>query len=98
MTDPATIENVSSLTSQSWIGQKITIWCEANGVPTPNITWVKPDGTRTSKESVMEHTVNLLMKTDEDFGTFTCVATNGVGTAVNKTVKVKQISKLAFIR
>ena len=67
-------------------------------MPTPNITWVKPDGTRTSEESVMEHMANLLMKTDQDFGTYTCEATNGVGVAVTKTVKVKQISKLATVR
>ena len=34
------------------------------------------------------------MKEDEDFGLYTCQAENVVGGAFNRTVEVKQISKL----
>ena len=72
---------------------RISLTCEANGVPAPNITWIKPDGKKIKKASALEHTANLLMKTDQDFGIYTCEARNGVGAASTKTVQVHQISK-----
>ena len=67
--------------------------CEANGIPKPNITWIKPDRMEIRKIAVMEHTANEFMRTEQDFGNYTCVAENGVGGAAAKTVQVQQISK-----
>ena len=92
-TDTASIERVTSLTSQSWIGRTITLTCVAKGVPKPSITWIKPDMTEIKKVGAMEHTANVLMKRDQDFGIYTCKAANDVGAAATKTVQVQQISK-----
>ena len=43
-TDPAKILNITSSAVKSWIGQKVTLKCESDGVPTPTLTWYKPDG------------------------------------------------------
>ena len=81
------------LTSQSWVGQTITLKCVADGVPTPILTWRKPDGTEVKIVTALENTQDVKMESDKDFGNYTCKATNGVGTPVTGTVQVHQISK-----
>jgi len=68
--------------------------CVTDGVPTPVLTWKKPDGTDLKKVTATENAVDAVMKEDEDFGLYTCQAENGVGAAATSTVEVKQISKL----
>ena len=85
--------NVALLTSQSWVGQTITLKCVADGVPTPTLTWKKPDGTEVKKVTAMENSEDVKMESDKDFGNYTCNAANGVGTPVTSTVQVHQISK-----
>ena len=92
-TDKPSITNVTPRTTESWIGQTVTLQCVANSVPTPKITWKKPDGSKIEKVGVQKNIVDLQMKTDGDFGNYTCEATNVVGAAVAVTVQVKQISK-----
>ena len=45
-TDPATIEDATSSVSKSWIGQTVTLTWKSDSVPTPTLTWYKPDGTK----------------------------------------------------
>ena len=68
--------------------------CVADGVPTPVLTWIKPDGNDLKKVTATENVVNVAMKEDKDFGLYTCKAENIVGGAFKRTVEVKQISKL----
>lgn len=75
------------------MGQTITLKCVADGVPTPTLTWKKPDGTEVKKVTAMENSKAVKMESDQDFGNYTCNATNGVGTPVISTVQVHQISK-----
>lgn len=93
-TDAATIQKIALSSTQSWIGQTITLTCKANGVPKPNITWIKPDRMKIKKIGVMENMANAFLRTEQDFGNYTCVAENGVGAvAAAKTLQVQQISK-----
>ena len=67
--------------------------CVADGVPTPTITWKKPDGTEAGKVTATENIADIEMKTDEDFGQYTCEAKNEAGPVDTRTVQVQQISK-----
>jgi len=68
--------------------------CVADGVPTPVLTWIKPDGVDLKTVTATENVVSAAVKEDEDFGLYTCQAENIVGGTFNRTVEVKQISKL----
>ncbi|XP_068733604.1 fibroblast growth factor receptor 1-A-like [Montipora capricornis] len=85
------ITSVTPLTRQSWIGQNVQLTCEADGSPTPSITWKKPDGTKLRKVTSTENTVNAQMKVDQDFGTYTCEASNVVGAAATRWAQLNQI-------
>ena len=65
----------------------------ADGVPTPTITWKKPDGTEVKKGLATENIADIEMKTGRDFGQYTCEAKNEAYPADTKTVQVQQISK-----
>ena len=67
----------------------------ADGFPTPTITWKKPDGTEVRKVTATDNIADIEMKTDEDFGQYTCEAKNEAGPFDTRTVQVQvqQISK-----
>ena len=65
----------------------------AHGVPTPTITWKKPDGTEAKKVTATKNIADIEMKTDQDFGQYTCEAKNEAGPADTRTVQVQQIGK-----
>ena len=91
-TDQATIHNISSSVSKSWIGQTVTLICKSDGVPTPTLSWYKPDGTKFNQVKAKENTAVVTMNSDKDFGLYNCTADNSFKLA-SKTVRVKQISK-----
>ena len=90
--DPATIHNITSSMTNSWIGQTVTLLCKADGVPVPTLSWYKPDGTKFNEVKTYESTVVLTMNTEHDFGLYNCTADNGFPLA-SKMIQVKQISK-----
>ena len=65
----------------------------ADGVPTPTITWKKPDESEITKDRTTHHIVDVAMEKDQDFGNYTCEVENGVGVMTTSTVQVNQISK-----
>ena len=91
-TDAATVETVAPVTSHSWIGQTVKLTCKADGSPTPTLSWRNPSGRITKQETELKITVDVLMSSDQDFGNYTCEATNDVNTD-SSTVLVQQISK-----
>ena len=91
-TDAATVETVAPVTSHSWIGQTVKLTCAADGSPTPTLSWKSPNGTVIKHGTELKITVDVLMKSDQDFGNYTCEATNDVNTDTS-TVLVQQISK-----
>ena len=66
--------------------------CKADGTPTPTLSWRNPRGTVIIKVVDLKNIVDVLMSSDQDFGNYTCEATNGVHTDTS-TVLVRQISK-----
>ena len=93
LTDAATIGTVAPVTSHSWIGQTVKLTCKADGSPTPTLVWKNPSGRVIKNETELKTTVDVLMISDQDFGNYTCEATNDVNTD-KSTVQVQQISKL----
>ena len=91
-TDAATVQTVAPVTSYSWIGQTVKLTCKADGSPTPTLSWKSPSGRVIKEEKELKTTVDVLMKSDQDFGNYTCEATNEVNTDTS-TVLVQQISK-----
>ena len=65
----------------------------SDGVPTPKLTWYKPDGNQNKKVTASQNTVNVMMAVDRDFGDYNCSADNGLTPADYKIVKVERISK-----
>ncbi len=77
-TDPAKILRVSSSAAKSWIGQTVTLKCVSDGVPTPTLTWYKPDGKKINTVTAKESTVKVTINDEQDFGEYKCVAYNGL--------------------
>ena len=77
-TDAATVEMVAPVTSYSWIGQTVKLICKADGSPTPTLSWKSPSGRVIKEQTELKTTVDVLMKSDQDFGNYTCEATNDV--------------------
>ena len=93
--DPPTIQEATSSTHKSWIGQAVTLRCVSDGVPTPTLTWYKPDGSQINSITAAENTVNVTMSIDQDFDGYKCDADNGLTPADFKIVpKIEQISRL----
>ena len=91
-TDAPKVEAVTPVISQSWIGQPVTFTCTADGVPTPTLSWKNPSGKVIKQVIDLMNRVDVLMISDQDFGNYTCEATNEVNTDTS-TVQVQQISK-----
>ena len=70
----------------------MTLKCVSDGVPTPTLTWYKPDGIELSTVTAKENRVGVKMSVDGDFGAYKCVAGNGLAPADLKAVEIKQIS------
>ena len=96
LTDAATIQTVAPVTSHSWIGQTVKLTCKADGSPTPTLSWKNPSGRVIKEETELKTIVDVLMRSDQDFGNYTCEATNDVNTDTS-TVQVQQISKLNYL-
>ena len=97
-TDPATVTSYSPITTKSWIGQTVSLKCVSDGVPTPTVTWFKPDGSELHAVTAKENTVNVIMARVGNFGDYKCVTDNGFKPADTAVVTVQQISKLCLFR
>ena len=71
----------------------MTLRCVSDGVPTPTLTWYKPDGSQINSITAAENTVNATMSIDQDFGGYKCDADNGLTSADFKMVNIEQISR-----
>lgn len=80
------------MVTHSWIGERVLLHCESDGVPLPTITWRKPDERAINSVRAAKSTIEVLMQSDRDFGNYTCEAANDVGADTRK-VYVKQLSK-----
>ena len=91
--DPPSIKEATLSAAKSWIGQTVTLKCVSDGVPTPTLTWYKPDGSRINIFTATQNVVNVKTSVDQDFGGYKCVADNGLAPTDFKIVKIEQISR-----
>jgi len=91
--DPPSIKEATTSAAKSWIGQSVTLKCVSDGVPTPALTWYKPDRSQINSVTDTQNTVDVMMSVDQDFGGYKCDAGNGLTPADFKIVKIEQISK-----
>ena len=90
--DAATVKTVTPVTFHSWIGQTVKLTCTAEGAPTPALSWKNPSGKVLKQVTELNNIVDVQMTSDQDFGNYTCEATNVFNTDTI-TVQVQQISK-----
>ena len=91
--DPPTIRNVTTSSKKSWIGQTTTLKCLSDGVPTPTLSWYKPEGSEINNVTARENEVQVPLRGDQDFGHYKCIAANGLIPSDEKLIKISQISK-----
>ena len=87
---------MTPVTSQSWIGQTVKLTCTADGAPIPALSWKNPGGKVLKRVTELNNIVDVQMTSDQDFGNYTCEATNVVNTDTS-TVQVQQISKWNYL-
>ena len=90
---PPTIQNVTTSSKKSWIGQTMTLKCLSDGVPTPTLSWYKPEGSEINRVTARENKVQVPLRGDQDFGHYKCIAANGLIPSDEKLITINQISK-----
>ena len=61
-------------TVSAYIDGRVEFICSGEGVPEPNITWTSPGGEQTSSPTLQLSSIQL-----SDGGTYSCTASNVVG-------------------
>ncbi|XP_022810530.1 limbic system-associated membrane protein-like isoform X2 [Stylophora pistillata] len=64
---PPIIENVTISSSKSSIGHTVTLKCSSDGVPTPILTWYKPNGMKIHRIRARENKAQVTLRKDQDF-------------------------------
>ncbi|XP_022781133.1 limbic system-associated membrane protein-like [Stylophora pistillata] len=90
---PPIIENVTTSSSKSSIGQTVTLKCLSDGVPTPILTWYKPNGMEIRRIRARENKAQVTLREDQDFGDYKCIAANGLSPSDDRIVKITQIKQ-----
>ena len=62
-----------------------------DGVPTPTLTWYKPDGNELNTVTAKESTVEVFLNDDKNFGEYKCVAYNGLDPLKDLSLTLAQI-------
>ncbi|XP_068607686.1 leucine-rich repeat and fibronectin type-III domain-containing protein 5 [Brachionichthys hirsutus] len=66
-------------------GQRVALRCKARGDPEPAIHWISPEGKLVSNSSrtmvYSNGTLDILISTVKDIGSFTCISSNPAGEA-----------------
>ena len=72
-------------------GENVTLYCNATGNPTPNITWTK-DRSPTALHQGETYSISTIQR--QAAGDYRCTAWNGVGEHTNITATVAVHCKL----
>ena len=89
LTDPPKFNSVSSDIFVVEGDPSITLECIADGEPIPNIVWTKVYA-HGSDSGVLGTGNQFVLETNRNNrGKYRCTAYNGIGTALNRTVKVE---------
>ena len=87
------MQNITTSSKKSWIGQTVTLKCLSDGVPTPTLSWYKPEGSEINRVRARENKAQVPLRGDQDFGYYKCIAANGLIPSDGKLIKINQISK-----
>ncbi|XP_022802381.1 titin-like [Stylophora pistillata] len=90
---PPTIQIVTTSSGYSGIGQKVTLKCLSDGIPTPTLTWYKPNEKEIHRIRARENKAEVTLREDQDFGDYKCIAVNGLSPSDERIVKITQIKK-----
>ncbi|XP_078379860.1 uncharacterized protein LOC144662799 [Oculina patagonica] len=90
---PAKILSITTSAASSWNGQTVSLKCVSDGVPTPTLTWYKPDGKELNTVTAKESTVKVTLDDEQDFGEYKCVAYNGLDPLNDASVLLRQLRK-----
>ena len=71
----------------------MTLKCLSDGVPTPTLSWYKPEGSEINNVTAKENEVKMSLRGDQDFGHYKCIAANVLTPSDEKLIKINQISK-----
>ena len=71
----------------------MTLKCLSDGLPTPTLSWYKPEGSEINRVRARENKVQVPLTDDQDFGHYKCIAANGLIPSDQKLIKISQISK-----
>ena len=71
----------------------MTLKCLSDGVPTPTLSWYKPEGSEINRVRAREIKIQVPLRDDQDFGHYKCIAANGLTPSDEKLIKISQISK-----
>ena len=71
----------------------MTLKCLSDGVPTPTLSWYKPEGSEINRVRARENKVQVPLRGDQDFGHYKCIAANGLPPSDEELIKINQISK-----
>ena len=96
-TDPAKILSITSSAVKSWIGQNVTLKCLSDGVPTPTLTWYKPDGIEINTVTTKESIVEVFLSEEQDFGEYNCVSYNGLDPLNDASLTLEQIRRCPIL-
>ena len=80
------------------VGGPVDIICEATGKPAPNVTWIHKGQVKSSGSQTAHLTFSAVRK--DDAGTYTCKASNSVGSAekvLNLVINCKYTSIQRYI-
>ena len=89
LTDPPEFKNISSDVVVVEGEPSVTLECFADGGPAPTITWTKVYANG-SDSGVLETKNQYDLETNRNnIGTYRCTVSNGIGTALNRTVIVE---------
>ncbi|XP_066024543.1 neural cell adhesion molecule 1-like isoform X2 [Pocillopora verrucosa] len=90
---PPTVQNITTSSKKSWTGQTVTLNCLSDGVPTPTLSWYKPEGSEINRVRARENNVQVPLISDQDFGHYKCIAANGLTPSDEELMKINQIKK-----
>ena len=71
----------------------MTLKCLSDGVPSPTLSWYKPEGSEINRVRARENKVQVPLRGDQDFGHYKCIAANGLIPSDEELIKITQISK-----
>ena len=75
----------------------MTLKCVSDGVPTPTLTWHKPDGNKLNTVTAKESTVEVSLSDEQEFGEYKCVTYNGLDPSNDFSVTLEQIRRCPYI-